>query len=143
MLTHGGIVTKSPNQPEKDSLAEVARPGNIQELKLQNAIDHNKGKLLVLSDTAFKNPLIISRSIVINRDSLVIKAKGNIIFQSDSGFKRPAFVLSINTKNVTIDSVSFKNFSVAISSHDQEALHLKNVRFYGLRHPVIEYLCFF
>ena len=114
--------------PKKDSVANMSRQRNPQEIKLQKAIEQNKGKVLVLSDTAFKSPVIISQSIVIGRDSLYIKAKGSITFQSGTGFKHPAFVLAPNTKSVEFDSVSFQNFNVAIFSHDQ-ALRLKNARF--------------
>jgi serine/threonine protein phosphatase PrpC len=127
--------------PKKDSVANMPRQRNLQEIKLQNAIDQNKGKVLVLSDTAFKSPVIISQSIVIGRDSLYIKAKGNITFQSDTGFKHPAFVLASNTKSVKFDSVSFQNFNVAISSHDQ-ALQLKNIRFSDCKIPVLNTYAF-
>ena len=134
-------VTYGPHQqsaltPTKDTLAKLPRQRNPQEIKLQNAIDGGKGNLLVLSDTAFKSPVIISQSITIGRDSLHIKTKGNITFQSDSGFRRPAFVLTSNTKIVMLDSVSFQNFNVAISAHDQ-ALQLKNVRFKDCTIPVL------
>jgi len=122
--------------PKKDSVANMLRQRNPQEIKLQKAIDQNKGKILVLSDTAFKSPVIISQSVVIGRDSLYIKAKGNITFQSDTGFKHPAFVLASNTKLVQFDSVSFQSFNVAISGHDQ-ALQLKNVRFRDCKIPVL------
>ncbi|MHB8206011.1 PP2C family protein-serine/threonine phosphatase [Mucilaginibacter sp.] len=122
--------------PKKDSVANVPLQRNLQEVKLQKAINQNKGKILVLSDTAFKSPVIISQSILISRDSLYLKAKGNIIFQSDNGFKHPAFVLASNTKSVQFDSVSFQGFNVAISGHD-EALQLKNVRFNDCNIPVL------
>jgi len=134
-INYGGTRDNSV-LPKKDTSANVPRQRNPQEIKLQNAIDHTKGKLLVLSDTAFKSPVIISQSVVINRDSLYIKAKGNIIFKSDSGFKHPAFVLASSTKSVQFDSVSFQNFNVAVSSHDQ-ALQLKNVRFTACKIPVL------
>lgn len=126
---------------KKDSITNVPRQRNPQEIKLQNAIDHNKGKILLLTDTAFKSPIVISQSVVISRDSLLIKAKGNITFQSDSGFKYPAFVLASNTKNIQFDSVSFQNFNVAISAHDQ-VLQLKNVRFSGCKIPVLNTYAF-
>ena len=127
--------------PKNESVAAMPRQRNRQEIKLQKAIDQNKGKILVLSDTAFKSPVIISQSILISRDSLYIKAKGNITFQSDSGFKHPAFVLASNTRNVQFDSVSFQSFNVAISSHDQ-TLKLKNVRFKDCKVPVLNTYAF-
>ena len=119
-----------------DTIQKLPRQRNAQEIKLQNAIDQSKGKILLLSDTAYKSPVMISQSITISRDSLHIKAKGNITFQSDSGFKRPAFVVSLGSRSVVLDSVSFQNFDVAISSHDQ-ALQLKNVRFQYCTIPVL------
>ena len=84
--------------------------------------------MLVLTDTAFRSPIILSRSIVIDKDSLQLKARGNITFQSDSTLKAPAFILSSKTKNILFDSVTFQNFGVAILGRDR-ALQLKNVKF--------------
>jgi serine/threonine protein phosphatase PrpC len=131
-----GIKQGNYVSPKKDSVANVPRQRNPQEIKLQKAIDQIKGKILVLSDTAFKSPVIISQSILIGRDSLYIKAEGRITFQSDTRFKYPAFVLASNTKVVQFDSVSFQSFNVAISGHDQ-ALRLKNVRFRDCKVPVL------
>lgn len=114
--------------PVKTIDTTIAKQPNSQEIKLQNAISANKGKLLILSDTAFKSPVVISKSIIIDCDSLHIKIKGNLIFKSDSGFSSPAFVLTDKTKNVVLDSLSFQDFNVAVSEPNQ-ALAFKNVRF--------------
>jgi hypothetical protein len=119
----------------KDSISTVQKPRNAQEVKLLSAITNAKGRVLVLSDTAFRGPIIISRSIVIDKDSLHLKAKGNITFQSDSALKGPAFILSSKTKNVMFDSVTFQSFGVAILGRDR-SLQLKNVRFKDCIIPV-------
>jgi PPM family protein phosphatase len=121
--------------PKKVVVEPAKKSRNPQELKLQAAIDHNKGKLLVLSDTAFKSPVVISQPIIINRDSLHIKAKGNITFQSDSGYSSPAFTLTSNTKSIILDSLLFQDFNIAISGFNQ-ALELKNVRFKDCKTPL-------
>jgi serine/threonine protein phosphatase PrpC len=54
-----------PDTTQKPPRQQLPRQRNAQEIKLQNAIDHSKGKLLLLSDTAFKSPIIISQSIII------------------------------------------------------------------------------
>jgi len=120
--------------PVKDTVAKVKGP-DPQAVKLQNIISQSKGRMLVLTDSMFKGPIIISQSIVIDRDSLHIKAKGNIVIQCDSGFKQPAFVVSPKVKKVVLDSLIFQNFAVAVSGHDQ-ALQLKNVRFINCDVPV-------
>jgi serine/threonine protein phosphatase PrpC len=107
---------------------------NLQEVKLQAAINNNKGQLLILSDTAFKSPVVISQSIIIDRDSLHIKAKGDIVFQSDSGFHEGAFKLTTKAKHIMLDSLNFRNFDVAISGLNIN-LELKNMRFIDCKTP--------
>jgi serine/threonine protein phosphatase PrpC len=120
---------------QKVTVLPVKKKPNSQEIKLQHVIDQSKGKLLLLSDTAFKNPVIISQSIIINRDSLHIKAKGNITFQADSGYAMPAFVLTSKAKKIILDSLSFQSFNVAVCGYNQ-ALELKNVRFVNCKTPL-------
>jgi len=117
------------------ALPPQPKPLTAQEIKLQDAIDHAKGNLLVLNDTAYKGPIIISKPITIGRDSLHIKAKGNIVFQADSGFTGVAFVIDPKVKNISLDSVTFKNFSIGITENNQ-SVTLKNVRFVGCKIPV-------
>ena len=126
----GALANSSPSPKEEpiEALSTSQKPRNAQELKLFDAINNAKGKVLVLSDSVFRSPIILSRSIVISKDSLHLKAKGNITFQRDSSLKAPAFILSSTTKNIMFDSVTFQSFGVAILGRDQ-ALRLKNVKF--------------
>ncbi|WP_295671391.1 protein phosphatase 2C domain-containing protein, partial [uncultured Mucilaginibacter sp.] len=94
-----------PSQPMQSTVL-VKKQKNKQEIKLQQAIDQVKGRVLILSDTSFTAPLLISEAIQINKDSLTIKAKGKIVLQSDSGYMGPAFQLSAKCKNVLLDSMS-------------------------------------
>jgi serine/threonine protein phosphatase PrpC len=125
LYLQGGKQAIVVDQPKADSL--VKKPRNAQEVKLQQAIDQLKGHVLVL-DTAYKSPIIISEAIAINKDSLLIKAKGDIVLQSDSAYTGPAFILSAKSKNLQLDSLSFRNFQTGISSAN-EIVMLKNVRF--------------
>ncbi|WP_179415584.1 PP2C family protein-serine/threonine phosphatase [Mucilaginibacter sp. E4BP6] len=106
----------------------VVKLPNRQEIKLQQAISNMKGKILILSDTAFTSPLIISKAIIIDKDSLLIKAKGNIIIQADTGYAGPALILTVKSKHVVLDSLSFSGFTPAIDLNNS-VLNLKNVRF--------------
>lgn len=108
---------------------------NTQQLKLQMAIAAMKGKVLILSDTAYKSPIIINTGIRIDRDTLIIKAKGNITFQSDSAYKGAAFTLSSKCKNITLDSLSFSNFSLGIL-FSNNLLELKNIRFVNCKQSI-------
>jgi len=128
------VITGQNSIPAKDTTAKPKAP-NRQEVKLQNIISQSKGRMLILADTLFKGPIIINQPILIDRDSLHIKAKGNIVIQCDSGFKQPAFIVSPKVKVVVLDSLTFQNFAVAVSGHDQ-AVQLKNVRFINCDVPV-------
>jgi serine/threonine protein phosphatase PrpC len=44
-------------QPALKAVEPAKKPRNKQEIKLQQAIDHSKGHLLILSDTAYANPI--------------------------------------------------------------------------------------
>lgn len=113
-------------QKTLDTLALISR--NKQEIKLQNAIDQVKGHILILWDTAYTTPIIISRAIQVNKDSLLIKAKGKIELQADSGYKGAAFSLAATCKDVMLDSLVISNFQTGVIAFDG-ALSLKNIRF--------------
>lgn len=119
----------------KAIIVHQAKSPNLQEIKLQDTIDHIKGQIFVLNNSDFKSPILLNRSIIINRDSLHIKVKGNIVLLCDSGFSGPAFTLSQKTKNITLDSLVFQNFNIAITGYNQ-ALFLKNVRFVQCKIPL-------
>jgi hypothetical protein len=107
---------------------------NALELKLQNAINNNKGKDLILSDTAYSQTIKLTRPIVIQRDTLYIKSKGKILFEADSTLKGAGLVISPKCKFIVLDSLNFKGFNVAISSFNN-ILYLKNTRFMDCQTP--------
>jgi serine/threonine protein phosphatase PrpC len=119
----------------------VSKPADPLQLKLQKAVDNLKGNILILSDTAYKTPIIINDAIKINRDSLLIKAKGHIVFQSDSGYGGAAIKLSAKCKSIVLDSLSFMNFNTGISLANN-AVELKNVRFVNCKQSLQNELAF-
>ncbi|MFI5157217.1 MAG: protein phosphatase 2C domain-containing protein [Sphingobacteriales bacterium] len=101
---------------------------NSQEIKLQQTISNVKGKLLVLSDTAFTSPIIISKALTLDKDSLLIKAEGNIVLQADTGYSGSALILTSSSKHVILDSLSFNGFTIGIDLNNS-GVTLKNARF--------------
>jgi serine/threonine protein phosphatase PrpC len=99
---------------------------NADEIKLQNAIDKATGKQLVLADTAFNQPIIITDTLKINRDTLYIK--GNITIKCDSAYKGPALVIAANCKSTGLEGLKFEGFTTAIQSANS-FVSLKNVQF--------------
>jgi len=117
----------SPATIEKKPDQQLVKK-NQGEIKLQSALDELSGDTLILSDSLYGQTILISDTIFINRDSLFMKSSGNIRLEKDRSYSGPAFVINSNAKNIVLDSLSFHNFSVAISSPAQ-ALVLKNTRF--------------
>ncbi|TCC90072.1 serine/threonine-protein phosphatase [Pedobacter frigiditerrae] len=107
---------------------------NNQEKLLQDAIDHAPGDTLVLSDSIFKSPILLSDTLRIRKDTLHIFAHG-IVLQADSGYKGAAIILKSQSKLISLDSMQFKGFNLAIAASNQ-ALFLKNVRFINCVLPV-------
>jgi serine/threonine protein phosphatase PrpC len=120
------------NQKEATPLGQTGPPvqklRNADEVKLQDAIDAFKGDTLVLSDTAFKQPIIITDTLHIDQDTLYVRVKGNITLQRDSAFNGPALSIATGSKVVVLDNFKFKDFSTGIDLGNT-GLFLKNVQF--------------
>ncbi|WP_183566521.1 PP2C family protein-serine/threonine phosphatase [Mucilaginibacter sp. SP1R1] len=116
-------------------IAAPVKVHNAAELKLQDTINKLKGNTLILSDADFKEPIVLSDTLHINRDSLYIKAKGNIVFKRDSTYNGPGIALAATSKYIVLDSVTFNGFKVAVATHN-DALVLKHVVFNNCVVPV-------
>ena len=105
------------------------------ENKLQNAINAMAGDTLILSDTAYPEPVILTGELFVEKDSLFIKADGNIILRTDSIFAGPALSISPKSKHIVLDGLVFNGFKVAIATHDK-VLKLNKVRFINCLTPI-------
>ena len=112
-----------------------------EEIKLQEAINTLKGDTLVLSDSTFNKPILLSDTLTIHQDSLFILARGKIVIQGDSLFKGPAIALSPDSRFILLDGVQFENFDIAVSAQN-DALYLRNVQFVNCKWPVQNYFMF-
>jgi len=115
----------------------VKHQRNAQEIKLQDTINKLKGNTLILSASDFKTPIIISDTLHIEKDTLLIKAKGTIVFASDTGYKGIGILLSGKCKRIVLDSLSFQGFGTAIAAQNN-ALSLKNVRFVNCKQSIMQ-----
>lgn len=103
--------------------------------KLQEAISNHTGDTLVLSDSVFTQPIMISDSLTINSDSLFILARGKIVLQRDSAFNGPALIIPSNVKQLTLSGIIFDGFDVAISSASN-GLTMQGLQFINCNYPV-------
>lgn len=108
---------------------------NPQEKLLRDTLARLKGDTLKLSAKLFSGPVRLSRALTINRDTLIIKTAGDVVFQRDSAYKGPALILSPVCKYVVIDQLVLENFETGIVSY-KNVLDLKNVRFNNCKLPL-------
>jgi len=126
-------------QKSKQLLAEPVKtvqqdqqPRNPDEIKLQNALNNLKGDTLKLSDTTFKQPIVISDTLHILKDTLFIKTKGNIVFKRDSAFNGPAMDIAAPCKVIVLENIKFEGFETAISVFNT-SLYLRGTQFVNCR----------
>jgi len=119
--------------PEQSFINPISR--NATEQKLVDSL--NAVSVLTVSDSAYANPVIISDTIFIQKDSLHLIGNG-IVLRSDSAYKGPAFVIDSTCKNVILENIVLENFDIGLIAKNR-ALHLKNVRFNHCRVPVQYY----
>ena len=109
---------------------------NANEVKLQDAIDAFKGDTLILSDTSFKQPIVLTDTLHIDQDTLYVRVKGNITLQPDTAYKGPALSIAKVSKLVGLENLKFDGFDTAIDLNNT-ALSLKNTSFTNCRLPVL------
>ncbi|MBC7914893.1 MAG: serine/threonine-protein phosphatase [Pyrinomonadaceae bacterium] len=114
---------------------------NPQEIKLQDAINALAGDTLILSDSVYTQPIILTDTLSIGQDTLYIMARGKIILKSDSSFKGPAIQLLDQSKFIMLDGLTFENFDLAISSQN-DALVLRNVLFLNCTRAIQNFIAF-
>ncbi|AOM79707.1 PP2C family protein-serine/threonine phosphatase [Pedobacter steynii] len=101
---------------------------NAQEIKLQEALHQLKGNTLILSDSIFKSPIILTESLQFEKDSLFLISKNQITIKSDSAFRGNAMIIQSANNYVYLENITFQDFNTAISSKNN-ALVLKNIQF--------------
>ncbi|MFD1257854.1 protein phosphatase 2C domain-containing protein [Mucilaginibacter terrae] len=116
-----------------EQIVAQKRKRNSQEIKLQEAIDKAAGDTLILSDTAFKQPVIISDTLHIKRDTLYLK--GNIVLQRDSAYSGPAMRVTSKCRSMVLEGFKFQNFDTAIALNNNE-FYLRHVQFVNCRQAV-------
>lgn len=93
------------------------------------------GDTLVLNDSVYNKPILISNSISLDKDTLYILSRGKIIFKSDSIFKGPALSIPASAKVIIINGMTFDGFDIAIASQSKN-VRLEGVQFLNCRVPV-------
>ncbi|MDR6782092.1 serine/threonine protein phosphatase PrpC [Pedobacter africanus] len=99
-----------------------------QEEQLQDTLNKLRGNILILDDSLFKSPVLISKPIQITRDSLYLKAESNIVFKSDSGYTGQPFFIAPANKSSLFENFTFENFK-EVNALQKKGVLLKDVKF--------------
>ena len=114
------------------SMEDDPGPRNPDEIKLQNALNNMKGDTLNLSDTTFKQAIIISDTLHVMKDTLYIRGKGNIVLKRDTSYNGPAMDIAKECKVIVLDNVKFDGFDVGVSIFNT-GLFLRGTQFINCR----------
>jgi serine/threonine protein phosphatase PrpC len=132
LLLKGSAIKE--DQKEEVQLTVLRKERNEGEQKLLNNINDTLNNNVVNLRISGGHPIVISDSINIRKDSLLIIGNGATLFR-DSAYTGPALILSPQCSYILLDSIIIENFDVAILVHNK-SLHLKNVQFKNCRVPV-------
>ena len=136
-----GWLFMQPRGKKIDTVAINTTPIAVKKRKgaeqaLMDSINEPLQQYVFITTDSLSRPIVISDTIFINKDSLIIHGNGATII-SDSTFKGPAFVLSDNCDYVVFDSLTFQNFDAAIWAR-QTGMHLNKIRFINCPVPVMQ-----
>ena len=90
--------------------------------------------VLTLKDTTGGNSIVLGDTLFVRQDTMRINGNG-LVLQSDSAYRGPALVASVNNKLLLLENITFKDFSTAIVLQGK-GLRLRNVQFRNCAVPV-------
>lgn len=97
-----------------------------EQIKLQDTLDKLNGNILILGDSMFKTPVVITEPLQIRKDSLYIKAEHQLILTSDSLYTGEPLIIATSNKSILLENINFRNFK-STNSLVQKGVLLKNV----------------
>ncbi|MES2455550.1 MAG: protein phosphatase 2C domain-containing protein [Bacteroidota bacterium] len=103
-------------------------PRNPQEKKLQDTLNRMTSNTLILTDSLFKSPILITEPLQIKRDTLYLIAAKGITIKRDSSFHKAPIEVTFTNKHLSLENFTFEDFNTVILSQSN-ALVFKNVRF--------------
>lgn len=120
---------------------QQAAPLSPQERQLTLLLSSLKGDTLNIPAGKFSGPVILTRPLLINRDSLVINPAAGLVLQSAPSYHGPALILGQGCKYISIRQLVIKGFDTGISSF-QNSADLKNVQFENCKNALVVVFAF-
>jgi hypothetical protein len=117
----------------KDPPATIAaKTRNAGEQKLIDSL--RSASFILLNDSVYGKNIIVSDTVLIQKDSLHINGN-NLSIKADTSYKGPAFFIANSNRYLLIENLVLENFDIGILSQNKKMV-LKNVRFVQCRVPV-------
>jgi PPM family protein phosphatase len=128
LLLRNGATTEAP-----DDLLDQSYKPNERERVLKDSLGLAAGTF-TLTDTTGGRTIVLGDTLFVRQDTLRFNGNGAVL-QSDTAYKGPALVASINSKVLLLENIIFNDFSTAIVMQGKSLL-LRNVRFVNCAVPV-------
>jgi len=103
---------------------------NEKELRLQSMLDTTRQEVK-LTDSLFGTAIVLTDTLIIDRDSITIDGNGLILRASD-GYTGPAFLFSEKISDVYLQNIILENFDVGLLAQSRHVYFL-NVQFRNCR----------
>lgn len=136
ITTFGWIIYlnyKKSNDGQMVSDHSLLRRNDAEKL-LVESINNSKTKEVFILNQEGDKPIVLTDSIFVNKDSLIVKGNG-VTLKRDTSYVGPALTLSSNCKYIFLDSLTLENFDIGILARGP-VLYLHNVHFINCKVPV-------
>ncbi len=123
---------------EKIASQETISPVPLKsgsEQKLISALSTFTGDTLILNDSVYTDPILVTDTLRIQKDTLYILARGKIVFKRDSSYTGPALLVPAGNKSIVLSGLIFDGFEVAIESRSK-GIKFEGVQFLNCRVPL-------
>lgn len=125
---------KTKDAEEENVAKSALLERNDREQAFVDQVDKTaNGEVFVLNSSPGQ-PLIITDSILIHKDTLRVIGNG-ITFVADTAYSGPAFIVAANTRYFLLDSLTLQGFDIGVLMRSP-GLHLRNVQFKECKVPV-------
>ncbi|MEJ7779789.1 MAG: protein phosphatase 2C domain-containing protein [Daejeonella sp.] len=126
---------------EKSAAQEVVARDTLKtesEQEFLRALRLSRGDTLILNDSVYNKPIMVTEALRLEKDTLYILARGKIVFKRDSSYDGPALLIPSGNKSIVLNGLVFDGFDVGIESRSK-GLQLEGVQFLNCRVP-LQYL---
>jgi serine/threonine protein phosphatase PrpC len=102
-----------------------------EEIKFRDSLSGMTSSVLIF-DSTYGKSLMLTAPITIDKDTLILRGRGNPTITKHTDYTGPGIILSSNCKYVLLDSITLENFEIGIIAMNN-ALRLNNVLFKNVR----------